>query len=439
MAGLSKLLKNLISLSRSFARTTRPGQPTCDHPSPSAASRTVRPGLEGLEDRLVPSTTVPAGPVISAQAVSTGPVNLSNPAGSTWILHRFVTTPTIDHPTAQGAYTPMTGPLFGAHGPSYLDVRQGAVGDCWLLAGLAEVAAREPSVITSMFTYQGTTVENGVEVELYTVRLYNTHGAAFSVTVDTELPAGGDLYDHPANGVLWVALAEKAYAEANGKGLVRTGAMGSDSYSALSGGDPSWALQAITGQSAHDFAINPTNIAAAWQAGELIVLSTYSPSSSWIVPDHAYAVVNYNASSFMPFMVYNPWGTDSSGWALGDFDGHNVYGLFIANAAFLSHNFTWQSVTAGVPSLPVTLDAGFGPASVQASLNQALAPTNAVWQPGFALPGSTLAAAGALEQSAGTAELEQPGRDALWAAAGTSESPASFLGRSLFHEDMRNW
>ena len=69
-----------------------------------------------------------------------------------------------------------------------------------------------------MFTADGTTVENGSTVSLYKVRFYNSSGAAEYVTVDTELPGGGDYYDQAANGVLWVALAEKAYAEANGAG-----------------------------------------------------------------------------------------------------------------------------------------------------------------------------------------------------------------------------
>ena len=126
----------------------------------------------------------------------------------------------------------------------------------------------------NMFTAAGTTVENGATVSLYKVRFFNSAGVAEYVTVDTELPSGGGYYDHPANGVLWVALAEKAYAEANGAGIVTTGNVGSDSYDALNGGDPAWALQAITGKSASDFSINPTNIAAAWNAGELIVLGS---------------------------------------------------------------------------------------------------------------------------------------------------------------------
>jgi hypothetical protein len=262
----------------------------------------------------------------------------------------IVTTSYNRNPTAAVDYSPAPAntPLFNSGGPSYLDVRQGAVGDCWLEASLAEVAARDPQDIRNMFTYDGTTVDNGATVGLYTVRFFNTNGVAVYVQVDTELPDGGEYYDHVANDLgtqaLWVALAEKAYAEANSLGYVTTGHEGQDSYGALNNGDPAWALQAITGKSASDYSINPTNIAAAWNAGNLIVLWTGNPPSSYIVGSHCYAVVGYNASSSQPFELFNPWGTDSStatpsepAWAPG-YSG-TIYGLFWENAAFVSQNF----------------------------------------------------------------------------------------------------
>ena len=185
-----------------------------------------------------------------------------NAAGTSWASFQTRRPPAaaaeVDHPAAATAYTPVSGSLFGANGPSYLDVQQGNVGDCWLMASLAEVAARDPQDIVNMFTADGTTVENGAAVSLYKVRFFNSDGVAEYVTVDTELPSGGGYYDQAANGVLWAALAEKAYAEANGAGFVTTGNEGSDSYDALNGGDPSWALQAITGKPASDFSINPS-------------------------------------------------------------------------------------------------------------------------------------------------------------------------------------
>src|SRR5262249_36633688 len=75
-------------------------------------------------------------------------------------------------PPSAVAYSPARGPLFGPHGPSYLDVEQGGDADCWLLAGLAEVATRDPRAIRNMFTYDGTTVENRAAVRVYTVRFF---------------------------------------------------------------------------------------------------------------------------------------------------------------------------------------------------------------------------------------------------------------------------
>jgi hypothetical protein len=258
----------------------------------------------------------------------------------------------VDHPTAAASYSNVSAPLFGPNGPSYLDVHQGDIGDCWLLASLAEVADRYPSDIRNMFTYEGTAVENGTTVGLYQVRFFDDNGVARYVTVDTELPAGGGTYEHP-NGVLWVALAEKAYAQANGAGYVTTSHPRSDSYGALDLGRPIWALHAITGRSTSVFSVDPTDIAAAWDAGDLIVItSDATPSSPSLVGSHVYAVVGYNPSSSYPFEVYNPWGTDSSGWAPGDYQGNPVYGLFYAGGGFLSQNFAAESFGSGPPALP---------------------------------------------------------------------------------------
>ena len=273
--------------------------------------------------------------------------------GRTWVdgnVQAFAGAPQLN-PAAATGYSPAPGSasLFNNGEPSYLDVEQGALADCWLLASLAEVADRDPQDIKNMFTYDGTTVDNGATVGLYTVRYFTSNGSAIYVQVDTDLPSAGEYYDHVDNDLgtqaLWVALAEKAYAVANGLGYVTTGHEYQDSYSALNYGDPAWALQTITGKPASEYSINPTNIATAWNSGDLIVLCTSTPASSLIVGSHCYAVVGYNASSGEPFKAFNPWGTDSSGWAPGQ--SNKIYGLFTANAAFLSQNFTTQSLGTG--------------------------------------------------------------------------------------------
>jgi hypothetical protein len=119
------------------------------------------------------------------------------------------------NPSSATAYSPAPSgaPLFNNNQPSYLDMEQGAVGDCWLDASLAEVATRDPQDIKNMFVYDGTTVDNGAIVELYSVRFFSTNGTGFYVKVDTSLPSGGWYYNHVSNDLgtqsLWTALAEK--------------------------------------------------------------------------------------------------------------------------------------------------------------------------------------------------------------------------------------
>ena len=102
------------------------------------------------------------------------------------------------------------------------------------MASLAEVAARDPQIIRNMFTYDGTTVDNGATVGLYTVRFYTLNDVAIYVQVDTELPGGGGVYAHVNKALgaqaLWVALAEKAYIEASSLGCVDTDIEYLDSY-----------------------------------------------------------------------------------------------------------------------------------------------------------------------------------------------------------------
>lgn len=264
---------------------------------------------------------------------------------------------TVDHPGAGGtAYSQVNLPLFSGSGPTYADVRQGQVGDCWLLAGMAEVAARSPNTIRSMFADRGAATETFLgktySVHLYDVRLYDTAGRARTVLVDTLLPGGGNKYDHP-NGSLWVALAEKAYAQANGQGWVNTSHKGQDNYAALDSGYGSWSLQALTGRAAGNYNLRTGDLGTAWNNGQYVLLGTDKPRDSRIVGGHEYALVGYNPSSSQPYTVFNPWGTDGTGYVPGD---HSKYGLFTCNAAFLTQNYVDESITRGEAGPAVAAD-----------------------------------------------------------------------------------
>lgn len=223
----------------------------------------------------------------------------------------------LDRPTAGSGWTyrQFAGQLF-VNGVTYTDINQGQVGDCYLMASLAEVALRSPSTITNMFIVNG----DGT----YTVRFFN-NGAAEYVTVDAYLPTNasgtamyagmGKNYASSANE-LWTMLAEKAYVQANEFGWIRPGLSGSgqNSYAAIEGGYIYAALGHITGQGTAAFLSTSsvsgfTTFVNSWNAGKSIgFASKSSPTSgSGVVGNHAYAVIGYNATN-QTITLYNPWG-----------------------------------------------------------------------------------------------------------------------------------
>jgi hypothetical protein len=221
-----------------------------------------------------------------------------------------------DRPVAAGTYRPVAGQLF-VNGASYTDIKQGALGDCYFMASLAEAALKNPAIINNMFVVNG----DGT----YTVKFYNGAQTAY-VTVDTFLPTNGagqviyagmgTLASNSSNE-LWTMLAEKAYVQLNEMGWERAGLGGSgqNSYAAISGGYMFMSLGHITGQSTIAFAStsSATNFnvfVTAFSQGKMIEFASKStPASNAVVGNHAYAVVGYNATA-KTITLFNPWGTN---------------------------------------------------------------------------------------------------------------------------------
>jgi Calpain family cysteine protease len=246
-------------------------------------------------------------------------------------------------------YYDPSGNVFG-NGISYQQVSQGQVGDCTLMASMAEVAARLPGDIQSMFIFDG--YFHGTSI--WTVRLFDS-GASFYVTVNSELPTRGA---SPAGGALWAPLLEKAIAQANASGWLQTFApQAGDSYAAINDGNPNTTaayLSALTGlQSSgwtvtYSYTVGPSYVAQALQEGKLVVVLSDSSDSilnNQVVPGHAYAVIGYNGSSSTPFELYNPWGVGSytNYQPPGTDTVYSVFGnAFFCNAEFLQQNYwTW--------------------------------------------------------------------------------------------------
>lgn len=121
-------------------------------------------------------------------------------------------------------------PLFGSAGPRTDDVVQGNLGDCWLVAGMASVAHRDPTAVRQTVADFG----DGT----YGVWL---GGRAYRVDADLPTYAGTTTPQFAQLGhddSLWVAVVEKAYTHH------RTGA---NTYGSLNGG---WGVEALRGLNA---------------------------------------------------------------------------------------------------------------------------------------------------------------------------------------------
>jgi hypothetical protein len=233
--------------------------------------------------------------------------------------------------TLSAAYQNSTLPLYGPTGaPTIEDVNQGNLGDCYFLSSLGEIALRDPAAIESMISSNG----NGT----YSVRFF-VDGQPDYVTVNSELPvmnglewANGSTLEF-ANGTTddWVALIEKAYAELNAQTNAPHGATldsPSDSYAGLTAGDGS-ALTLITDQSETLTGLGPwdssssltslmSSLAASWNAGQDILVSTPANSSGNLVGAHMFMVTAIDASA-CALTVQNPWGSAYSGPLAMDF------------------------------------------------------------------------------------------------------------------------
>ena len=174
-----------------------------------------------------------------------------------------------------GSYTQANGSLF-VGGASVDDVRQGTTGDCYFLAGLGGAANDKNSTITDMFTDNG----DGT----WSVRFY-TNGKVDYVTVDRMMATNGSgryIYANSgqtvaSNNELWVALAEKAYAQVNESG--RIGQDGNNFYGNGDNNGIGWGSGVAAVK-------HITNIDSAYNG------LTFSPSSSWTDFNELVGIVN---------------------------------------------------------------------------------------------------------------------------------------------------
>jgi len=245
------------------------------------------------------------------------PLGNLSAGSSTTILHDLVDKWFLgtDHPAVTGTgitYRTVAGSLF-VNGPSYTDMFQGNLGDCYLIATLGALAKSNPSVIENMI------IPNGDNT--WTVRFYESDGAPDYVTVDRALPTNGYGYlvyagwcfqATNSQNELWIPLVEKAYAEWNETG--QEGGAGTNSYSSIESGNPAAVYDQVLGNQSAVYlpTTDPTNLVEpalinAITANKPVTAGTYDDPGNGLVGSHAYTVIGYDSASDT-FLLYNPWG-----------------------------------------------------------------------------------------------------------------------------------
>jgi hypothetical protein len=222
------------------------------------------------------------------------------------------------------AYQTYALPLFARGGPQPTDVNQGQIGDCWLLAALAETAMLDPSLIENMIVARGASFRFKFWVD----------GRPDFVTVNNALPTyvdGAVQWDGSAQAgansttSLWVPLTEKALAQLSGQTGIVTGMEyqgGQNQYYELDAGAGE-GVSLITGQPTANFDLGGlssgalTSLLGQMQTAlanhqDVLLGTSDMPVSGDLVAGHMFAVTGVDAAAGR-VSLYNPWGANAVG------------------------------------------------------------------------------------------------------------------------------
>lgn len=211
-------------------------------------------------------------------------------------------------------------PLFSQSGPALNDIRQGGLGDCWLLSGLGAIAN------DNAFALRRNVVD--FDDGTYGVRLGNSF---YRVDDDLAATSSGSLAyaQLGAQSSMWVAVVEKAYA------FYRTGA---NSFASIEGG---WSVdvnKAFGSTSTGDYALGSYSSATAlanaiyarWNSYAAVTIgfvdSRYGNTlPGGLVNNHMYTVARVTRNSagvVTSITLRNPWGSDGYSCLDGNNDGY---------------------------------------------------------------------------------------------------------------------
>lgn len=191
--------------------------------------------------------------------------------------------------------------LFADGGPQLEDIRQGHLGDCWLLSTLGSAVNVTPNVIKQLVVDFG----DGT----YGVQIDNR---VFRVDADLPRDTHGDrtlaYADISLNGAIWVPIVEKAWAIHRG-----------NSYQSINNDTSYFALGKIGGQDRHLYHVSDGSVVLsnlAMNPGWNGIVNTKNSvnSVSTLLNNHAYVIKDIHLLNGVmdTIVLYNPHGKDST-------------------------------------------------------------------------------------------------------------------------------
>jgi len=209
-------------------------------------------------------------------------------------------------------------PLFAPGGPRMADVRQGEVGDCYFLSGLAGIANKKPDLIRQSITDLG----DGT----YAVKMFKDGKATF-YRVDGQLPlANSDdriLFARPGLNssedpiALWAPIMEKVFAIHDAGSLYANLPVGwgDEAFKALGKGSDQdeviWHTEAEMATKMRDYLT---------KGGAVTFTTGFGVTGLPLYSFHVYTVVDV-ASDLKTITIRNPWGNDDTYDKVGANDG----------------------------------------------------------------------------------------------------------------------
>jgi hypothetical protein len=203
-------------------------------------------------------------------------------------------------------------PLF-TNGPSAKSVKQGEIGDCWLVSACDAIATTKPERLRNMMK------DNGDGTVTVTFKRFDQDASKYvdeHVTVTREVYGSSTpVYGKSLTGEAWFPLLEKAYAQWKG------------GYDGIRSGYPFEAFEAILGAEGKHFDLDVGTPDAVWnrllkqtRKGDAMVAwsrvdtPALSYSNTGLVGDHAYAVLGAEQRGEERIVrVRNPWNSNNWG------------------------------------------------------------------------------------------------------------------------------